>query len=276
MVQTLGIPHDGDFGPITSVEGKAPTKINVYTDGSVLYPSHRWAQIGAYAAYHKPDRSTLQTPTANDTWASYECEFEPTSIKLYGVLNGAFASSNKAEATGTLPALFRTTPLHVGVDNSLAVPTLSKIINGTRTSNSKPWELIPHGDIWKKLGEAIQQRGTETTRITKVKGHATPQHIIDEITTEDHKEGNDIADGRATKAYKCSGHIREFANLITPRTTIHGIRPGYTTHHHPSGWCNARTTTGHGTDKPSTNRHVREGGQKTTHGLQAPRLPGTR
>ena len=90
--------------------------------------------------------------------------------------------------------------MHLGVDNSLAVATIGRIINGTRTSNSKPWEPTPHGDIWKKVEKAIQERGPETTRISKVKGHATQQHIIDQITTEEHKEGNDISDGLATKA----------------------------------------------------------------------------
>ena len=74
--------------------------------------------------------------------------------------------------------MFRTTPLHLGVDNSLAVSNLKEIIDGTRTANSKPWELIPHGDIWKNVEQAIQQRGPGTTRITKVKGHATEQHIL--------------------------------------------------------------------------------------------------
>ena len=110
LVQTLGIPHDDDFGHITSVEGKAPTKTNVYTDGSVLYPNHRYAQIGTYAAYHKTGRSTLQILTANETWASYECEFEPASIKLYGPLNGAFASPNRAEAAVTLLVFLQTNP----------------------------------------------------------------------------------------------------------------------------------------------------------------------
>ena len=112
-------------------------------------------------------------------------------------------------------------PLHLGVDNSLAVSNLNKIINGTRTANSKPWELIPHGDIWKKVEQAIQQRRPGTTRITKDKGHAAQQHIIDEITTEEHKEGNDIADGLATKAYQCFGHVKESANLITHRTQLY-------------------------------------------------------
>ena len=35
-----------------------------------------------------------------------------------------------------------------------------------------------------KVDEAIQQRGPGTTRITKVKGHATEHHIIDGITKE--------------------------------------------------------------------------------------------
>ena len=47
------------------------------------------------------------------------------------------------------------------------------------------------------------------------------QHIIDQITTEEHKEGNDIADGLATRAYEAYKDVKEYANLITHRTQLY-------------------------------------------------------
>ena len=119
MAQTMRIPYEDDIEPIPTITGKAPTTISVYIDGSVQYPSHRYAPIGTYAAYHKID-NTQQQLTDNEAWTSFECEFGHECIKLYGPLKGAFPSSNRAEAAGTLLVLFRPTPLHLGVNNSLA------------------------------------------------------------------------------------------------------------------------------------------------------------
>ena len=46
MVQTLGMPHGDDPELTTTITDEAPTTSNVYTDGSVLYPNHRYSQIG--------------------------------------------------------------------------------------------------------------------------------------------------------------------------------------------------------------------------------------
>ena len=111
--------------------------------------------------------------------------------------------------------------MQLGVDNSLAVSTQSRTINGTWTPKSKPWELIPRGDIWNKCVESYSANGPDTTKISKANGHAAQQRIIDDTTTEEHKEGNDIADGFATKACESYGHIRECANIITHRTLLY-------------------------------------------------------
>ena len=138
---------------------------------------------------------------------------------MQGPLRGAFSPPNKAEAAGALLALFRPTPLHIGVDDALAVANLNRIIQGTRTEAAKPWVLIPHGGIWKTVEAAKKQRGPGTPRVTKVEGHATAQHVADEIITEEQRKGNNITDNLATKA--CDSpppHIREFADPTSHRT----------------------------------------------------------
>ena len=52
LAQQLFTPNDDDFEPIPEVKGAPPEKINVYTDGSVLHPNHRYAAIGTFAVYH--------------------------------------------------------------------------------------------------------------------------------------------------------------------------------------------------------------------------------
>ena len=62
------------------------------------------------------------------------------------------------------------------------------------------------GDLWKKVESAVTQRGPGTTRVTKVKGHATEDHIKKSITTRESIEGNNIADHLAIKACDCYPH----------------------------------------------------------------------
>ena len=70
----------------------------------------------------------------------------------------------------------------------------------------KPWELINDGDLWKVAWVMLKQRGMGTVRVTKVKGHATEEHVQQGLVQEMHKQGNDQADSAATCGVQATGH----------------------------------------------------------------------
>ena len=146
-------------------------------------------------------------------------DFGENHIKLRGPLRGASPFSNRAEATGVPPALLRPAPLHVGVDNPLAVTNLNEIIHGSRAQSAKAFERTHHGDTRKKIETAVRERGPGTTKVTNVKGRATERHVEESTTTAEHREGNNIADNLATKAHDgFHDHFNESANPTTLRT----------------------------------------------------------
>ena len=172
-----------------------------------------------YAVYHKDGNAREHHITRNEKEAAHTIQEAYGSIKMKGPLRSAFPSSNRAEAAGILLALARHIPLHIGVDNALAVRNSNRIINGLQGTYNKQWKLHANGDIWRKIDKAIQQRGEGTTRVTKLKGHANGQHVHDKLISADYREGNIIADSLASEAYEgFKNHVPELSNLYGHRT----------------------------------------------------------
>ena len=55
------------------------------------------------------------------------------------------------------------------------------------------------GDLWELAWQAVLERGPDAQKVSKVKGHATQQHIDEGLATAEQKEGNDWADTYADK-----------------------------------------------------------------------------
>ena len=158
MFLNMGAPQDDDFEALTSINGTAPRKVNTYSDGSVRYPSHRFAAMGTYAVYHKHPGTLQHDITSDEALASEFCRVINGTLHFHSPLQGALTSSNRAEAAALLLALMRPVPLNVGVDNALAVSTANRIIHGLQTKYRKPWELQPNGDIWAKIEHILDER----------------------------------------------------------------------------------------------------------------------
>ena len=157
--------------------------------------------------------------TSDEALASKFCLDIDGALHLHSPLQGALTSSNRAEAAALLLALMGPVPLNVGVDNALAVSTANRIIHGLQTKYRKPWELQPNGDIWANFKNTLDEAGQGATKVTKLKGHATQQHIDDKVISAEDKAGNDIADQLADEAHEgFPKHQRELANLYVHRT----------------------------------------------------------
>ena len=91
---------------------------------------------------------------------------------------------------GLITAMLLPMPIHIGIDNSTVVQNFHKLqkfaeeqlsVGGALRSGlhplRKPWQLVTDGDLWKVAWNILMQRGTTTVKVTKVKGHATEQHV---------------------------------------------------------------------------------------------------
>ena len=116
-------------------------------------------------------------------------------------------------------------PAHIGIDNQATVTMCNKIIEhltqrekarfvneegamviGGKTShlhkrsiNKRPWALEKNGDLWQSIEEAVEEKGPKSVKVTKVKGHATSEMVVEGLVKEKDKEGNDMSDLAANK-----------------------------------------------------------------------------
>ena len=69
------------------------------------------------------------------------------------------------------------------------------------------------GDLWEIFHEVIKQKGHLAVKLTKVKGHATEEHIKEGISKQRDKEGNDYADQNADRGV----NDHEYEAVVTSR-----------------------------------------------------------
>ena len=62
------------------------------------------------------------------------------------------------------------------------------------------WSQCNDGDLWNQIWIILRSRGSHSVRVTKVKGHATIQHLVDGAVEPIDKYCNDMADSLATYA----------------------------------------------------------------------------
>ena len=62
FIDVLGTPNGEEFTCMAPIDEPVPEAINVYTVGSTRYPTHRFASIGTYAAYHAVDPARPPLP----------------------------------------------------------------------------------------------------------------------------------------------------------------------------------------------------------------------
>ena len=134
-------------------------------------------------------------------------------------------------------------PVHTGIDNQATVTMCNDIIHhqmkrnetslfneqgamivGGSTShlhrksiNKRPWDLVKNGDLWGSIEEAIKEKGPQTVKITKVKGHATDEMVAEGKVREEDKEGNDKADKAADKGAEETDNIAAAIGFVYAR-----------------------------------------------------------
>ena len=181
----------------------APEQINVYTDGSWLFPLKQFLGLGGTGVWwprRSLDRENCDRryylPLSEAERALAQHEQREDGLRIYSRIGGYAGSSTRTELAAGIIGLSAHGPVHIGSDSRAFVDTANKYINliNRKARIKKPWKLISDGDLWQHFYEAVQAKGTNAIRITWVKGHATEEHIKKRITNEQDKIGNDVAD----------------------------------------------------------------------------------
>ncbi len=211
--------------PAEQCELPAPDAVNVFGDGGVSHPTTTQFRLGAYSVWH-PQRSSAMTETEADyNLFNYHFKFRKAinsgpGLALQGVVRGPICSSTRTELVGFINAVLAPGPVHYACDNAAVVNRGRAILQDPFLDPRKPWGLVRDGDLWDVLQHAVRAKTPDSIAISKVKGHATDRHVLDGVTTQWHKDGNDAADELVTDAYNFFGAgLLSLTNLCAARLT---------------------------------------------------------
>ena len=93
-------------------------------------------------------------------------------------------------------------PCHVGIDNLNTVRFATCLIQNIDYLPRMPFGLIPNGDVLQVFQEHWRAKLTRSVLVSKVKGHATPEDVLEGRATARDKKGNDMSDRYATRGIK--------------------------------------------------------------------------
>ena len=126
------------------------------------------------------------------------------ACRLYCSVRGPLQTVQRAEIWGVLVALQGCLRLHVGADNLNVVNHLAGIIAGRRVG--RPFSLVNDGDLLLMVQQLVQWRGTGSSAVTKVKGHADEGLVAQGRVREVDRIGNNEADAAADLGRKRVHH----------------------------------------------------------------------
>ena len=193
-----------DIPKVQKCERKAPEEINVYSAGSLINTkTHSFKLAGAFVWW--PKRNNENKPLSG---AEYFMTFhhQEEGLALKAAIVGLGGSSTRAEIAAGSIAMAANEEVHMGMDSQSFLTRANIILQMVKDNRrpKRPWSIQKDGDLW-------PNKGPESIRISKVKGHATETNIEAGIATKEDKEGNDKADKYADEGVK--GHTEELVEI---------------------------------------------------------------
>ena len=122
----------------------------------------------------------------------------------------------RAELWGVILALQAIDGVHLGVDNLGVVRHVGRMLDDKLPS--RPFELLPDGDLLFLIHRMLRIRGLGSVRISKVKGHADEVMVRAGSVRGLDKLGNDGADEAAD-----FGRRRVPRRVIDARRNLSGV-----------------------------------------------------
>ena len=200
----------------------SPEEPNVYSDGSWLHPGKSFLSFGGAGVWWpnrtiRHDAHLKQLPLSDaENMLSYY-EQKSNGFALYTSIGGFAGSSTRTELAAAIIAMSAHGPIHLASDSNAFVKRALKMLSNLRKGIDKPrkWKLVSDGDLWEHFYLALKAKGPNAFNVTWVKGHATEEHIKNNVTTQTHKEGNDKADEIADLGANIYGKdIHSLANIF--------------------------------------------------------------
>ena len=117
---------------------------------------------------------------------------------------------------GVILALQASCGVHLGVDNLNVVRFLGRMLDGDL--GAQPYQVVPDGDLLCLIHHMMLLRGLDTVKVTKVKGHASEDMVVDGRVRDLDRLGNRAADEAAD-----FGRRRVPVRVIDARRNLVGV-----------------------------------------------------
>ena len=118
-----------------------------------------------------------------------------SSCRGYCSVPGPLQSVQRTELWGVILALQASGGVHLGVDNLNVVRHVGRLLDGG--FGTRPFEVLKDGDLLYLIHRLLCLRGFDTVRISKVKGHASEDMVVDGRVRDLDLLGNRSADEAA-------------------------------------------------------------------------------
>ena len=230
----LALPH--------KCTAKAPQEINVYSDGSWIFPIQQYLGLGGAGVWW-PGRDInvhhFLSPAEKELGHFKQ---QQQGLLLYTPIGGYSGSSTRTELAAAILALAANGPIHLGTDSQAFLDTATAIIANIRKDKKQKrnWQLVSDGDLWYHFEQSVKAKGYKAFRVSKVKGHVQQSQVDEGIYTQADKDGNDCADHAADLAVAMHGgdiismgrilHKRYLSYIHFMINVAHHIVEGYLIH----------------------------------------------
>ena len=188
-----------------------PDHPNVWTDGSlVLDQVTGISSSGAGFLAHYSEECWNGSRWGHDQRGSN------AFLQGFCSVPGPLQSVQRAEMWGVILALQSSCAVHLGDDNLGVVRHVGRLLDGC--PGSTPFELVNDGDLLLLIDRMLHLRGRDTVRISKVKGHADEDMVLNGRVREVDRLGSNAADEAAD-----FGRRRDGNAVIDARRNLSGV-----------------------------------------------------
>ena len=187
LVSEWSLPYDFDAGEVSA---RMPDSPDVWSDGSMVLDS----VTGVSAAGAGMFAHQSEFCWGGQRWGHVDhvqTVGVAHSCRAFVSVPGPLQTVQRAELWVVILALQTSVAVHIGVDNLGVVRHVGRLLDGSPFST--PLELVIDGDLLILLRRMIDLRGSNTVRVTKVKGHADEGMVSDGRVRELDRLGNNAA-----------------------------------------------------------------------------------